>query len=50
MREFVHNRFLRIVFVRTKDKDADIFTKNLRGELHGRHATKMVEKKGDGTG
>jgi Reverse transcriptase (RNA-dependent DNA polymerase) len=46
VREFVHDGFLRIIFVRTKDNDADIFTKNLSGELHDRHATKMVEVKG----
>ena len=48
VREFVHEGFLRIVFVKTKDNDADIFTKNLSGELHDRHAPKMVERKGNG--
>jgi hypothetical protein len=49
VREFVHGGFLRIIFVRTKENDADIFTKNLSGELHDIHATKMVEKKEEGT-
>jgi hypothetical protein len=50
VREFVHDGFLRILLVCTKENDADIFTKNLPGELHERHATKMVENKGNCTG
>ena len=46
VREFVHDGFIRIIFVKTKDNDADIFTKNLPGELHDRHAVKMVGEKG----
>ena len=48
VQEFIHKGFLRIVFAKTKDNDADIFTKNLSGELHDRHAPKMVERKGNG--
>ena len=43
--EFVHEGFIRIIFVKTRDNDADIFTKNLSGELHERHSSKMVEEK-----
>ena len=50
VREYVQDGFIRIIFVRTKDNDADIFTKNLSGELHDRHATKIVGVKGDGKG
>ena len=50
VREFVHDGFIRIIFVKTKDNDADIFTKNLSGDLHQRHAEKMVEEKGNGVG
>ena len=50
VREFVYDGFIRIIFVKTKDNDADIFTKNLSGDLHERHATKMVEEKGSGVG
>ncbi len=35
--DFVEDEFLQIIFVKTVDKDADIFTKNLNGELHLRH-------------
>jgi hypothetical protein len=47
VREFVHDGFIQIIFVKTKDNDADIFTKNLSGDLHNRHAPKLVEKKGN---
>ena len=38
--------FLKIVFVRTAENDADIFTKNLSGDLHEKHRKKMVTFKG----
>ena len=50
VREYVQDGFIRNIFVRTKDNDADIFTKNLSGELHNRHAEKMVGEKEDGKG
>ena len=33
---------LKIVYVKSEENDADIFTKNLGGELHGKHAVKFV--------
>lgn len=45
VREFVQDGFLKIVFVKTKENNADIFTKNLSGELHDIHARKLVEEK-----
>jgi hypothetical protein len=50
VQEFVHDGFLSIIFVCTKDNDTNIFTKNLPGELHDRHASMMVENKGNGAG
>ena len=50
VREYVYDGFIQIIFVRTKDNDADIFTKNLSGELHDRHASKMVGEKESGKG
>ena len=47
VREFVHDGFIKIVFVKTAHNDADIFTKNLSGELHDRHSSKLVEEKRD---
>jgi len=46
--EFVEDGFLKIRFVRSEDNDADIFTKNLKGELHERHMRKMICEKGSG--
>jgi hypothetical protein len=43
--EFVEDEFLRIIFVRSADNDADLYTKNLGGELHGKHASKNVTEK-----
>ena len=40
--EFVEDGFLKIRFVRSEDNDADIFTKNLKGELHEKHMRKMI--------
>ena len=46
IQEFVIDSFIKAVFFRTKDKDADIFTKNLGGDLHKRHSIKLIFKKG----
>jgi len=48
VQEFVIDGFLKIIFVRTADNDADIFTKNVGGDLHDKHRAKMVVTKGDG--
>ena len=45
VREFIQDGFLRIIFVKTEDNDADLYTKNLQGDLHHRHANKTVTKK-----
>lgn len=45
IREFVLDGYIQIIFVRTIDNDADIFTKNLTEELHKRHSTKMLTEK-----
>ena len=47
VQQFVMDNFLTVTFVRTTDNDADVFTKNLGGELHTKHSSKMVTKKGD---
>ena len=46
VQEFVLDGFIKVVFVKTADNDADIFTKNLGGELHDRHSRKMIIEKG----
>ena len=40
--EYVEDGVLKIVYVKSEENDADIFTKNLGGELHGKHVVKFV--------
>ena len=42
--EFVEDGFIEIIFVKTKDNVADIFTKNTSGEIDDRHHDKMVKE------
>ncbi len=43
--EFVEDGFLKVIFVRSENNDADIFTKNLKGEKFEKHSLKMIEKR-----
>jgi len=38
VREYIEDGILKVVFVRSEDNDADIFTKNLNGEVFQRHS------------
>ena len=40
--ELVEDKLLEVVFVGTLDNDADLFTKNVKGELYEKHSEKMV--------
>ena len=42
VREYIEDGMVQIVFVKSKDNDADIFTKNLDGETYWRHANKFL--------
>ena len=42
VKEFVEDGFIKILFVRTEDNDADIFTKNVDGNCYERQATKFL--------
>jgi hypothetical protein len=42
VREFIEDGIIKIVFVRTDDNDADIFTKNTSEELFTKHSGKNV--------
>ena len=42
--EFVEDVFIGIIFVKTKDNVADIFTKNTSGDTGNRHHNKMVKE------
>ena len=46
VRKFIEDGFVKIVFVRSKENAADIFTKNVSGEIYNYHWSTMVIKKG----
>ncbi len=48
VQEFVLDGFLKIIFVRTAENNADIFTKNVGGNLHEKHHAKTIAPKGGG--
>ena len=43
VREYIEEGILTIIFVRTDDNDADIFTKNTSEETFKKHSDKMVK-------
>ena len=44
--EMIIDGFLKVIFVKSEENDADLFTKNLPGELHHKHSGKLVGTKG----
>ena len=38
----VEDGFIKNIFVRTNDNDADIFTKNVNGETYANHVDKFI--------
>ena len=40
--EMVEDGFIKIIFVRTNDNDADIFTKNVNGKIYANHVDKFI--------
>ena len=46
VQQFTMEGFIKVVFVRTDENDADLFTKNLSGEKYKKHADKLVINKG----
>ncbi len=44
VREFVEDGFIKIIFVRTTENNADIFTKNVTGELYDTHTRSFLGK------
>ncbi|HSN66223.1 MAG TPA: reverse transcriptase domain-containing protein, partial [Fusibacter sp.] len=44
VREFVEQEILKVVFVKSEDNEADIFTKNTTEELFRKHMSKNVEE------
>jgi len=47
VREFIEDGFIRIVFVCTKLNKADMFTKNVVGEIHDAHGKSFIWKPSD---
>jgi len=45
VREFVEDRFIQIIFVRTKKNRADIFTKNVNRPTHDKHSGEFIGTK-----
>ena len=45
--EFVENGLVTIKFVKTEENDSDGFTKNLNGDLHEKHKSKMTADKSE---
>ena len=42
VKEFVEDGFIEIVFVRSEDNHADIFTKNVTKDVNDRHAKELI--------
>jgi hypothetical protein len=47
VREFIEDGIIKVIFVKSEDNDADIFTKNTSEEIFKRHADKIIEKVGE---
>ena len=47
VREFIEDGFIRIVFVRTKFNKADMFTKNVVGEIYDAHSKSFIWRPSD---
>ena len=45
VREFIEDGFVKIIFVKTDENVADMFTKNLPRELHEKHKARIIERK-----
>ena len=43
--EYVENRVVKIIFVKSSDNDNNILTKNLSTELHEKHSKKILGEK-----
>ena len=44
VREYIEDDILKLVFIRSEDNDADIFTKNTPEDLFHKHANKLIEE------
>ena len=44
VKEFVENGVVKVIFVKSDNNDADLFTKNVRQSLYEKHSGKMIEE------
>ena len=45
VREFIEDGVVKVVFVRSEDNDADLFTKNVSSDIYEKHMSKLIWKK-----
>ena len=46
VQQFSLEGFIKVIFVKTDENDADLFTKNLDGEKYEKHSEKLIVDKG----
>ena len=46
VKQFTMEGFIKVIFVRSEENDADLFTKNLNGEKFKFHSNKLIVNKG----
>ena len=47
IQQYVMEGFIKVIFVKTEDNDADLFTKNLSGDKYDKHSNKLISNKRD---
>ena len=45
VREFVADKFIKIIFVRTEENVSDGFTKNVSGDIYERHCKEFIAER-----
>jgi hypothetical protein len=43
VRKYIEDGVLKLIFIRSYDNDADIFTKNTSEETYNKHSNKLIE-------
>ena len=45
IQQYVMEGFIKVIFVKTDENDADLFTKNLSGDKYSKHSDKLFSNK-----
>ena len=45
IREFIEEGYIKIIFVKSEDNSADIFTKNVNGDVYRKHVDEYLMSK-----